>query len=141
MAHDMAMHGTGGGNGQDKTFSIDVTPQEDEAMRAIADAEFPVEVFSDICVCLQQIEVKSKGGLLLPGEEKKQRVARVLAAGPGRTYENGVTVPNPVKVGDWVVFGKYASGGEPLWFRQQEFVLFRAGDIVGKLRPGLISLD
>ena len=103
--------------------------------------EFPVEVFSDICVCRQIIEVTSKGGLILPGEEKKARVARVIAAGPGRTYENGVTVPNPVKVGDVVVFGKYASGGEPLWFRQQEFVLFRAGDIIGKLHPGLTDLE
>jgi chaperonin GroES len=105
------------------------------------DEDFPVEVFSDICVCRQVIEVKSQGGLILPGEEKKARVARVVAAGPGRTYENGVTVPNPVKVGDVVVFGKYASGGEPLWFRQQEWVLFRAGDIVGKLKPGLTDLE
>lgn len=92
-------------------------------------------------MCLQVIEAKSQGGLILPGEEKKQRVARVLACGPGRTYENGVTVPNPVRAGDYVVFGKYASGGEPLWFRQTEFVLFRAGDIVGKLKFGLTSLD
>lgn len=111
-------------------------PLEDDELR-----EFPVEVFSDICVCKQVLEVQSKGGLILPGEEKKARCARVVACGPGRIYENGVFVPNPVHVGDYVVFGKYASGGEALWFQQQEWVLFRAGDIVGKLKPGLTDLE
>jgi chaperonin GroES len=115
-----------------------LTPGEDIAN--LSD-DFPVEVFSDICVCRQVIEVQSKGGLILPGEEKKARCARVVACGPGRIYENGVFVPNPVRVGDYVVFGKYASGGEALWFRQQEWVLFRAGDIVGKLKPGLTDLE
>jgi chaperonin GroES len=99
-------------------------------------ADFPVEVLSDIIVVLPLEEAKSEGGIVLPGQERIQREGKVVAAGPGRTYENGAFVPNPVQAGDNVVFGKYAAGGEPLWFRRQQYLLLRAGDIVGKLKPG-----
>lgn len=103
--------------------------------------DIPLDVFSDILVCEQEEEIKSTGGLILPGEEKKQRTALVLAAGPGRTYENGVFVPNPVKAGDRVVMSKYSSGGEPLFVKQRQYLLLRAGDCVGVLRDGWKNLD
>ena len=105
------------------------------------DDYFPADVLSDIIVVKPMEEVKSTGGLILPGEEAKQRYGEVLAAGPGRTYENGVTVPNPVKAGDTVIFGKYASGGEPLRFKQQTYLLLRAGDCVGIMHRGVTKLD
>ena len=55
-------------------------------------------------------ESKSAGGIVLPGSAtEKPAQGEVLAVGTGRLLENGDVRPVDVKVGDIVVFGKYAS--------------------------------
>ena len=55
-------------------------------------------------------EQKSAGGIVLPDSAtEKPAQGEVLAVGPGRLLENGDVRPVDVKVGDVVVFGKYAS--------------------------------
>lgn len=48
-------------------------------------------------------------GIVLPetAKEKPQK-GKVLAAGPGRPLDNGERAPLEVKVGDTVIFAKYA---------------------------------
>lgn len=52
---------------------------------------------------------KSSGGIYIPdtAKEKPQR-GKVVAAGPGRTTDEGKTIALAVKVNDTVVYSKYA---------------------------------
>jgi chaperonin GroES len=55
-----------------------------------------------------EAEEKTKGGIVLPGQAKEQPLmAEVVAVGPG-AVEDGKTIPMDVKVGDRVIFSKYA---------------------------------
>ena len=55
-------------------------------------------------------ETTSAGGIVLPGSAaEKPAQGEVIAVGPGKRQESGETQPVDVKVGDTVVFGKYAS--------------------------------
>jgi len=52
---------------------------------------------------------KSSGGIYIPDTAKeKPQKGKVVAAGPGRTTDEGKTIALAVKVGDTVVYSKYA---------------------------------
>lgn len=54
-------------------------------------------------------EAKTNGGIILPGNANEApSEAVVIAAGPGLTTAEGVLIPMTVKVGDKVLFSKYA---------------------------------
>ena len=63
-----------------------------------------------VVVRRKEEETKTAGGIVLPGSAaEKPAQGEVLAVGPGRVMENGDKRPVDLKVGDVVVFGKYAS--------------------------------
>ena len=80
-------------------------------------------------------EEVSKGGIVIAdvGEAQKVRWGRVVKVGPGR-FEDGIFVPTTVKLGDRVLFGKYASAGEPIKLLGKEYLLFREGDLIARVR-------
>lgn len=108
--------------------------------------DFPIEPFQDIVIIEQLKEDYSNGGIFLPGDHRKFPCGRVVAVGPGRVYSNyldangdhviGQLIPTSVKVGDWVIFGKYQSGGEPIEWGGRVFLMCREGDLGGKSRTG-----
>lgn len=108
--------------------------------------DFPLEVFEDIVVIEQLEEETTAGGIVLTGGYKKYPSGRVVAVGPGRIYSffmdatgntvAGKHVPTTIKVGDYVVFGKYQSGGEPIEWNGKKYILARAGDLAGKSKSG-----
>lgn len=54
-------------------------------------------------------EEKTKSGIVLPDTAKeKPQQGEVIAVGPGKTLENGQRVALDVKVGDKVIYSKYA---------------------------------
>ncbi|WP_376792276.1 co-chaperone GroES [Thermoflexus sp.] len=54
-------------------------------------------------------EEMTPSGIILPETAKERpQEGRVIAVGPGRVDENGKRVPMEVKVGDRVLFAKYA---------------------------------
>lgn len=54
-------------------------------------------------------EEVTPSGIILPETAKERpQEGRVIAVGPGRVDENGKRVPLEVKVGDRVLFAKYA---------------------------------
>jgi chaperonin GroES len=74
------------------------------------------------------------GGIYIPDTAReKSTVGLVIAAGKGKVTEEGKIVPLDVKVGDRVLFGKYAgseakryhfeSGGEELIVMREEEIL------------------
>ncbi len=69
-------------------------------------------------------EEKTAGGLIIPdtAKEKPQR-GTVLAAGPGKKDE-----PVTVKVGDVVLYGKYA--GTEITVDGKDYLIMRESDVV-----------
>lgn len=74
-------------------------------------------------------EEKSAGGIILPdsAQEKPQR-GTVLAVGPGKRLDSGQLAPVDVKVGEVVLYGKYA--GTEVSVGGKDYVILRADDIL-----------
>ena len=75
-------------------------------------------------------ENKSAGGIVLPDSAtEKPAQGEVLAVGPGKALDNGESRPVDVKVGDTVVFGKYASNTVKI--DGEELLILNESDIYG----------
>lgn len=75
-------------------------------------------------------ERKSAGGIVIPDTAtEKPAQGEVLAVGPGKMLDNGQVHPLAVKVGQRVLFGKYA--GTEVKLSGQEYVVMREDDIMG----------
>lgn len=74
-------------------------------------------------------ETKTAGGIFIPetAKEKPQR-GQVVAAGKGKKTEEGKVLPLDVKVGDLVLFGKYA--GTEVKVDGEEYLMMREDDIL-----------
>jgi chaperonin GroES len=78
---------------------------------------------------LEQEEITS-GGIVLPETAKeKPQQGMVLAAGPGDRDEDGKRIPMDCKVGDKVLFAKYA--GTELKMDGKKLLILRETDILG----------
>ncbi|MEW6662349.1 MAG: co-chaperone GroES [Bacillota bacterium] len=74
-------------------------------------------------------EEKTKSGILLPDTAKeKPQQGEVVAVGEGRTMDNGQKVAPQVKVGDKVVFAKYA--GNEIKVEEAEYMILYERDIM-----------
>jgi chaperonin GroES len=74
-------------------------------------------------------EEKTKGGIFIPDTAKEKPIeGEVIAAGPGKR-EDGKLVDLDVKVGDRVLFGKYA--GTEVKLDGNEHLILREDDILG----------
>ncbi len=83
-----------------------------------------------IVVRREEEETKTASGIVLPGSaaEKPAR-GEVVAVGPGRLLENGSLRPVDVKVGDKVIFGKYASNTVKI--NDEELLILTESEIFG----------
>jgi len=74
-------------------------------------------------------ETKTAGGLFIPetAKEKPQR-GQIVAAGNGKKTEDGKVLPLDVKVGDTVLFGKYA--GTEIKVDGEEYLMMREDDLL-----------
>lgn len=81
-------------------------------------------------VVLKQLvaEETTKSGIVLPGQAKeKPQQAEVVAVGPGGVVD-GKEVVMQVKVGDKVIYSKYA--GTEVKLEDEEFIIVKQNDIV-----------
>lgn len=75
-------------------------------------------------------ETKTAGGLIIPDTAKeKPQQGKVIAVGHGKKTEDGKVLPLDVKVGDKVLFGKYA--GTEIKIEGKEYLMMREDDILG----------
>lgn len=82
-----------------------------------------------VVVRRKEEEAKTAGGIVLPGSAKeKPNQGEVVAVGSGRVLDSGETRPVDVKVGDTVVFGKYA-GSDTIEVDGEELVILSESDI------------
>jgi chaperonin GroES len=76
-------------------------------------------------------EEVSKGGIVIPDTAReKPQEGEVLAVGPGRIDDNGKRIEMEVKVGDKVMYAKYA--GTDIKEDDEELVILRDSDILAK---------
>ena len=75
-------------------------------------------------------ETTSPGGIVIPDSAKeKPAQGEIIAAGNGKILDNGDVRALDVKVGDRVLFGKYA--GTEVKVDGEELLVMREDDIVG----------
>ena len=78
-------------------------------------------------------ENKTAGGIIIPDNAKeKPSRGKVVAVGDG-IFENGQRVPLTVKVGDTVLFAKWASSANEVKIDGTDYVLIKESDILGIL--------
>jgi chaperonin GroES len=83
---------------------------------------------------IEQEQVTATGIVLPDTAKEKPSKGRVEAVGPGKYSDKGDLLPMPVKVGDLVVFAKYA--GTELKLDGEEYLVLRGmTDIIG-IVPG-----
>ena len=83
-------------------------------------------------IIVERLEEESKtaGGLIIPDTAKeKPQKGVIIAAGKGKKSEDGKVQPLDVKVGDQVLFGKYA--GTEIKVEGKEYLMMREDDILG----------
>ena len=77
-------------------------------------------------------ERKSAGGIVLPDSATEKPIqGEVLAVGPGKVLDNGEVRHLQVKVGDRVLFGKYAGTEVKLSLGDKEVLVMREDDLMG----------
>ena len=78
-------------------------------------------------------ERKTASGIVIPeSAAEKPDQGEVLAVGPGKQTEDGKVLKMDVKVGDKVLFGKYA--GQAVKVDGEEVLVMREEDIMGVLQ-------
>ena len=75
-----------------------------------------------------EMEETTKSGIVLPGAAKeKPQMAEILAVGPGGVVD-GKEITMHVKVGDKVIYSKYA--GTEVKLDKVEYIIVRQNDIL-----------
>lgn len=84
----------------------------------------------DRIVVKRKSETKTAGGIVIPDTVNEKPIfGEVIAVGAGKTLDNGSVVAPAVKVGDKVLFGKYA--GTEVELAGEQLVVMREDDIMG----------
>lgn len=93
----------------------------------------PVRPLSDRVLILPASSPSvSAGGVYLPENVREQPIkGTVVAAGPGVRLANGSRGPLRVKVGDTVVYGKYA--GTEVRVEGRKHIILRETELLGTL--------
>jgi chaperonin GroES len=81
---------------------------------------------------LEQKEMK-RGGIIIPDSAKeKPQEGLIVAAGKGKTTDDGKVLPMDVKAGDKVLYGKYS--GSEIKLDDEEYLIMHQDDILGILK-------
>jgi chaperonin GroES len=83
---------------------------------------------------VQRVEIgeQKKGGIIIPDTAKEKPMeGKVMAVGGGKVREDGTKAPMDLKIGDRILFGKYA--GTEIKLDDQEYLIMREDDVLGVL--------
>ncbi len=82
-----------------------------------------------IVIKVLESEERTKSGILIPDTAKeKPQMGEVKAVGTGKMLENGQKVALDVKVGDKVLFAKYA--GTEVKLDGEEYMVLKESDVL-----------
>jgi chaperonin GroES len=74
-------------------------------------------------------EEKTKGGIIIPDTAKEKPIeGKVIAVGDGKVKEDGTKLPMELKVGDRVLFAKYA--GTEVKIDGEEHLMMKEDDVL-----------
>ncbi len=82
----------------------------------------------------EQEEVTSSGIFLPETAKEKPQQGKVIATGPGARKENGERIAMDVKVGDTVLYAKYA--GTSIKLDGEEYLILKESDILAIVENG-----
>src|ERR1700674_691611 len=75
------------------------------------------------------------GGIIIPDTAKeKPQQGKVIAAGNGKSKDDGKRVPLDVKAGDLILFGKYS--GQEIKLEGEEYLIMREDEVLGVIEGG-----
>ena len=86
-------------------------------------------------VIVKPLEAKEvrKGGIIIPETVKeKPQEGEIIAAGKGKTTEEGKLLAMELKVGDKVLYGKYS--GTEIKINDEDYLIMREEDVLGIIR-------
>ena len=70
------------------------------------------------------------GGIIIPDSAKeKPQQGRVIAAGNGKSKDDGTRTPLDVKAGDLILFGKYS--GQEIKLDGEDYIIMREDEVLG----------
>lgn len=85
-------------------------------------------LFDKVVIEPVEAEERTKSGIILPtAAQEKQQLARVIAVGPGGIVD-GKEITMQVKVGDQVLYSKYA--GSEFKLDGKDVTILKQGDIL-----------
>jgi chaperonin GroES len=96
------------------------------------DAKIKITPLKDKVVVkrLEEVEEKTPGGIIIPDTAKeKPQIGEVIAVGKGKILQDGKIIPPEVKVGDKVLFAKYA--GTEVKIEGEEYLIMSEDEILG----------
>jgi chaperonin GroES len=88
-------------------------------------------------IIVQRIEEGEQkvGGIIIPDSAKeKPQQGKVIAAGAGKTKDDGKRQPLDVKAGDVILFGKYS--GQEIKLDGEEYLIMREDEVLAVLEDG-----
>ena len=75
------------------------------------------------------------GGIIIPDTAKeKPQQGKVIAAGNGKSNDDGKRIPLDVKAGDLILFGKYA--GQEIKLDGEDYFIMREDDVLAIIDGG-----
>jgi len=75
------------------------------------------------------------GGIIIPDTAKeKPQQGKVIAAGNGKSKDDGKRVPLDVKAGDLILFGKYS--GQEIRVDGEDYLIVREEEVLGVIHGG-----
>ena len=86
---------------------------------------------------VERVEEKEtvKGGIIIPDTAKeKPQQGKVIAAGNGKTKDDGKRLPLDVKAGDLILFGKYS--GQEIKLDGEEYLIMREDEVLAVIDSG-----
>lgn len=86
-------------------------------------------------VLVKRVEQKEQlsGGIIIPDSAKEKPMeGKIIAIGSGRVEKDGKKMPLEVKVGDRILFGKYA--GTEIKIEDKEHVILKEDEILGVIQ-------
>jgi chaperonin GroES len=79
---------------------------------------------------LDKKKEETRGGIIIPDTAKEKPMeGKVIAVGSGRRLKDDKRVPLEVKVGDRILFGKYA--GTEVKINDKEHLIIKEDDVLG----------
>ena len=81
---------------------------------------------------IQRLEAGEQkvGGIIIPDSAReKPQQGKVIAAGNGKSKDDGTRIPLDVKAGDLILFGKYS--GQEIKLDGEEYIIMREDEVLG----------